>query len=669
MQSVSGSTTPPVTWRPTDDQAAHSRLACFLRWVRENRGVQVTTYREAWDWSVKDLSGFWDAVREYFEVIGVGFESPALTKSTMPGTEWYPHARLNFAENVLRHASTPALADAAAIIDLTEDNEETRLSWRELSDQVAALAEVLREFGVRPGDCVGAILPNIPEAIVALLATAAVGAVWTVSSPELSPRAALDRMTQVKPKVLIGAESYRFGGRDIDCTDRLEQVQAELPWVLQTILVSRSGRSEHASRGWTDFSSLAAGHAEPRYERVAFDHPLWVLFSSGTTGLPKGVVHGHGGIMLESLKCGALNNDVGPGDIYYVAANTSWMVWNLLVSNMACGAAVVTYAGSPIYPKVDRQFEILARTTATQFATGAAYLTRVQQEGCVPGEEWDLRSLAQILSTGSPLPDSTWAWVHESVKADVHLGSSSGGTEICSAFAGSNPLEPVHLGELQGPALGVAVESWNDAGERVVGEVGELVIKHPMPSMPLRFLNDDDGSRYRDAYFTQFPGVWTHGDWVTETPHGGFVIHGRSDATLNRSGVRFGSGDIYSALEDVAEVVDALVVGVEHGNGNYDMPLFVVLAHGHELDEALRERIRTSIRRNASPRHVPDEIIEAPGVPMTHTGKKAEVPVKKLLRGISPAAAVSRGSLADPDVVDWYVAYARQRVSGRATAS
>ncbi|CAA0120094.1 Acetyl-coenzyme A synthetase [Mycolicibacterium vanbaalenii] len=622
------------------------------------------TYRQAWHWSVSEPSDFWAAVREYFDVIGDDLDGPALAVDTMPGAVWFPGARLNFAENVLRHASTPSIADRPAIITLTEANEETQISWRELEARVAAVAGAFRDLGIGPGDSVAAVLPNIPEAIVALLATAAVGALWTISSPELSERATLDRLSQVKPKLLIGAAAYRFGGRDIQCRTALDGLRSLLPSVQLAVLVG-GDPTDVAGPGssWIDFRSLTAHVVPTRYERVAFEHPLWVLFTSGTTGLPKGVVHGHGGITLEALKSGALNHDIGVDDICYVAANTSWMVWNVLLCNMACGASVVTYSGSPIYPGVDRQFEILARTRATKFATGAAYLTRVQQQMTTPPKDtWDLSALTQILSTGSPLPASTWEWVHENVKRRVQLGSSSGGTEICSSFIGLNPLDPVYLGELQGPALGAAVESWNPLGEPVVGEVGEMVIRRPMPSMPIRFL-DDDGTRYRAAYFEQFPGVWTHGDWITETSRNGFIVHGRSDATLNRAGVRFGSSDIYNALDDVPEVLDALVVGVESATaGGYYMPLFVVLAPDQDLDDSLRERIRTTIRRHASPRHIPDEIIQVPAVPVTHTGKKAEVPVKRILQtppGLT--ASVSRNSLADPDAVDWYIAFSRRR--------
>lgn len=664
-------TDPPVTWRPTAEQQQHCRLAGFMQWVGQHRGIALADYRQVWRWSVDDVSGFWDAVGEYSGVIGTGFNGPALDTERMPGAIWYPNAHMNFGENLLQHALTPACADTAAIRSITEDNRVRSMTWRQLHSQVASLATALRALGVQPGERVAAVLPNIPEAIVGLLATASLGAIWTINSPELSVTATLDRLDQVQPVVLIGASRYQFNGKDVDCRAQLETLPDRLPSLRHTIVVNDPDEADTASsaRELLDFAALVNDDAEAAYAPVPFDHPLWILFSSGTTGKPKGIVHGHGGMTLEALKFYGLNHDVGIGDVYYVGANTSWMVWNTLAYNLMCGASVVTYAGSPTYGRADRQFDIIARTGTTVFATGAAYLSLVQSAQLSPQRDWDLSQLRSIMSTGSPLPDSTWQWVHEHVKADVHLGSDSGGTEICSAFIGSNPLEPVHLGRLQGPELGVAVQAWDDSGARVIGEVGEMVITRPLPSMPVALWNDPDGARYSAAYFERFPGVWTHGDWITETPEGEFIVHGRSDATLNRGGVRLGSSDIYAALESVPEVLDALVVGAEEPDGGYYMPLFVVLAHGAELTDELATRIKATIRQHSSPRHVPDEIIAAPAVPLTHTLKKAEVPVKKLFAGHDPATAIAKGALTNPDTIDFYIEQARRRRSMRASAA
>jgi acetoacetyl-CoA synthetase len=650
-----------VTWQPTSEQRQQTRIWDFLSWVEATRSVHLADYRELWRWSVDDLSGFWDAVREYFDVVGEGFDGPALTEERMPGAVWYPGARLNFAENVLRYADSPGFCDTTAVLTIREDDSTSELTWHELRDRVASLAGRLRGLGVEPGDRVAAVLPNLPEAIIGLLATASIGAIWSINSPDLSATATLERLRQLEPTVLIGVDGYRFNGKDIDRVDYLAEVEAGLPFLAHTILVRNPDRahsattSENARAGRLDFSALVTDTVEPRYERVPFDHPLWVLFSSGTTGAPKGIVHGHGGITLEALKGTALNQNMGAGNRYYVAANTSWMVWNTLVNNLMSGASVVTYSGSPLFGSPDRQFDIIARTGTTMFATGAAYLSLVEKSGLEPGRTHDLSALASVMSTGSPLPGSTWRWVHDHVKHDVHLGSDSGGTDICSGFIGSNPLEPVHVGEIQGPLLGVAVEAWSESGRRVVGEVGEMVITRPMPSMPVFFWGDDDGSRYLGSYFEKFPGIWAQGDWITETMDGAFVVHGRSDATLNRAGVRLGSADIYAALQHIPDVRESLVIGLEQPDGAYYMPLFVVLADGCQLSEELEKRIRATIRDLASARHVPDDVILAPAIPVTHAQKKIEVPLKKLFSGHSPDTAINRGSLANPESIDWFV--------------
>ncbi|KHK96612.1 acetoacetyl-CoA synthetase [Microbacterium mangrovi] len=652
-----------VTWRP--DPARATRMGAFIdaaadRGAPFGRGMR--DYRTLWEWSVSDVSGFWDAVRVHFDVLGDGFSGPALAVERMPGAVWYPDARVNFAENVLRPARDPQRRDEPAIIDIAEDDASTSLSWRELESWVAVVAARLADAGIRPGDRVAAVLPNVPEAIVGLLAAAAVGAVWSICSPDLAPDAVVARLAQLEPRVLIAFAGYTFNGKWFDRHDQLRTIVEGMPSVEQLIVLESGTDAPVPTRAHetASFPERPRDHvgAVPEYRRIPFDHPLWVLFSSGTTGIPKGIVHGHGGILLEALKGTGLCQDMGPGDTYYVAANTSWMVWNTLVTNLASGATVVTYAGSPTFGHPARQFEIIERAGVTMFGVGAAYLALVEKSGAVPREQWDLCRLRSILSTGSPLPPSTWRWVHDAVKSDVHLGSDSGGTDICSGFVGSNPLSPVHLGESQGPLLGVAVEAWSPDGTRVRGEVGEMVIRRPMPSMPLFLWNDESGTRYRDSYFATFPGVWAQGDWITETARGGFVVHGRSDATLNRHGVRLGTADIYAALQDMPEVADSLVLGIEGPDGAYWMPLFVALAGDTALDADLRDRIASTIRARTSARHVPDEIIACPAIPLTHAGKRIEVPLKKLFTGRALDLRAVRGTLANAEALDWFCDFA-----------
>ncbi|WP_104089798.1 acetoacetate--CoA ligase [Arthrobacter sp. GMC3] len=637
-----------ILWEPTEAEKTTSKMAGFFDYVGSSRGTTLTDYRAGWHWSVESPNEFWDALREFFDVIGDGFGGPALAEDRMPGAVWYPQARLNFAENLLRHADGP-FGDQAAIVDLNEDGFTREISWRELRSHVASLSAELRSLGIIAGDRVAAVLPNIPEAIIGLLATASIGATWCVCSPDLAPKAVLSRLQQLAPRILIGSYGYAFNGRFFDRRAHLAEVLSGLPSVEHTIVVS-SGTVE----GALSFDGLLRNSAEPQFARVPFDHPLWVLFTSGTTGTPKGIVHGHGGMTLEALKLCGLHFGLGPSDRYYVAANTSWMVWNTLLFNLMAGASVVTYAGSPLYPRIDRQFQILAQTRATMFGSGAAYLRLVQDAGLSPGLDHDLGALHTLMSTGSTLPDATALWIGSDIGARIHLGDSSGGTDICSAFIGPNPLQAVRLGRMQGPLLGVALAVFNEQGSPVLDEVGELVITAPMPAMPVAFWNDPSGARYHEAYFEHFDGVWTHGDWVLESADGSFEVQGRSDATLNRAGVRLGSAEIYSALQGLHGIRDSLVLGIELPDGGYYLPLFVVLDPGRELDELLEQQIIAVIREHASPRHVPDAVIPAPAIPVTHAGKKVEVPLKRLFAGGDPGK-VDRGALANPDALDWFV--------------
>ena len=644
-------------WSPTADWIAGTRLTHYLSWLARERGQAFASYQDLWHWSVTDLAAFWTSIWDYFGVIASAPGRTPLAGAAMPGAQWFPGAQLNWAQNLLR----PREDEGVAIIAIGEDGEQDELSWAELRAQVASLAAGLREMGVRPGDRVAAYLPNSPETVVALLATASIGAIWACCAPDFSGSAAADRLGPLRPRVLFTVDGYRFGGRVISREAQTRELIARLPSVEHVVQVQRLGGERPAATDAVPFPQLAGDTDVPlEFEQVPFGHPLWVLFSSGTTGAPKGIVHSHGGILLESLKANALHYDIRPGDRVFIAASTAWVVWNMLVDSMCTGATIITYDGSPLYPDPGRLLEIAARTRATRFGTGAAYLSACHRAGLRPSAAHDFGALRTIMSTGSALSAETWRWVYDQVKADVMLGSDSGGTDVATGFIGSNPLLPVRVGECQSACLGVLAQAWDEAGEPVTGQVGELVIAAPMPSMPVYFTDDPDGAKYHDAYFSVFPGAWRHGDWVTQTPNGAFVVHGRSDATINRGGVRMGSAEIYAAVAGCPGVTDSLVVGVELTGGGYYLPMFVTLAPGVELDDELRAEIGARIRSGASPRHVPDEIIAVPGIPLTRTGKKLEIAVKRLLQGTVDPARLPLGGMQDPGVMQWYVDFADQ---------
>jgi acetoacetyl-CoA synthetase len=649
-----------LLWAPSSERMRATRIVAYQEWLRRERDLDFGDYAALWHWSVTDLDAFWRSIWDHFGVLASAPPTAVLAEPRMPGARWFPGARLNWAENLLRHAT----AQRPAVVALGEDHAPAETSWEELTARVSSLAAELRRLGVRPGDRIAAYLPNIAETVVALLATASVGAVWACCAPDFGTKGVIDRFRQIEPAVLIAVDGYRFGGRDVDRMDVVAQLRDQLPTVQHTIVVRHRHPDRELPEEVLPFEDLVSRMAEPVYEQVAFDHPLWILYSSGTTGLPKGIVHSHGGILLEHLKTHALHFDTGQRDRVFIYASTAWMVWNILVTALAVGATIITYDGSPALPEPDALFGICATQRATRFGTGAAYLSLCEKAGARPGERRDLSALRSVMSTGSPLPESTWRWVYHAVKSDVHLGSDCGGTDVCTAFIGTNPLLPVYTGELQAPYLGVRIEAWSEAGEPVVGQVGEMVITAPMPSMPVRFWNDPDGARYREAYFGTFPGVWRHGDWMTVTGHGTYVVHGRSDSTINRGGVRMGSADIYAAVEALPEVTTSLVIGAELPDGDYYMPLFVVLAPGAALDDDLIGRLRSTIRGQVSPRHVPDDIVAAAAVPVTVTGKKLEVPIKRLLQGVAEDKAINRATVANPEVLDWYADFAarfRQR--------
>ena len=633
-----------------------------MAWLATERDIHLDGPDELWRWSVDQLEDFWAAIFDCFQVISPTPYEQVLVRRVMPGATWFPGATLNYAEHVFRNA-TP---DRPAFVAVDETHVPRDWSWADLERDVAALAATLRAAGVMRGDRICGYLPNIAEALLALLATTSIGAVWSVCAPDFGLTGAVDRFRQLAPKVLIGVDGYRFGGRDHSRRAELAALRSALDSVVLTIRIPGSGKTA-AVPGVIDWSEAVSVPGELSFEHVPFDHPLWVLFSSGTTGLPKGIVHGHGGIVLEHLKATALGLDLRRGDRFYCYSSTSWMVWNSSIGTMLHGCIPILYNGSPSHPDVLGNWRVAAATGAQAFGTGAAYLTACGKAGARPTDQLDLSRLRLVVSTGSTLPKSAWRWVHDVLGDRVRLDSSSGGTGVCSGFVGGNALKPETVGELAGPYLGVRAEAWDAAGRAVTEELGELVITEPMPSMPIRFWDDEDGSRYRDSYFTTYPGVWRHGDWVRVTGRGPLVIAGRSDSTLNKAGVRMGSSDIYAVVDRLPGVADSLVVGVELPDGEYFMPLFVVPARGRNLDDGLLEEIVSAVRTQLSPRHVPDEVITAPAVPRTLTGKKHEVPVKRILGGASIQDAVNAGSVDRPEMLAWYAELARQRRLDRRT--
>jgi acetoacetyl-CoA synthetase len=621
-------------WQPTERDIADARVTDFTRFVQRRTGESITDYKSLWQWSVDDQAAFWGALWEYFE-LGAPPDR-VLDNAQMPGARWFPGVRVNYVDQIVRNARS----DRPAIVHVSEDGQVTELSWHELLGRTAAFAQTLRSHGVTAGDRVVGYLPNIPEAVIAFLATASIGAIWSACGQDYSAKAALDRLGQLEPVVLVTADGYRYGGKSHDKRGDVATLQAGLPTLRATVL----GSELTAEVDPNDLETVP----------VDFDHPLWILFSSGTTGLPKGIMHGHGGVVLEHLKALALQSDIGTDDTFFWYTSPSWMMWNFQVAGLLVGATIVCYDGSPSYPRPDALWDIASRVGATVLGTSPGYVLGCAKAGAVPRTEHDLSALRTVGITGSSLPPSSSLWLRDNIGEHVQVASISGGTDVVSAFIGGVRTVPVWPGELSAPFLGVAMDAWDEAGKPVRGEVGELVITKPMPSMPVAFWNDADGSRYRSAYFEMFPGVWRHGDWITITDHGSVIVHGRSDSTLNRHGIRMGSADIYQAVERLPEIAEALVIGAEQPDGGYWMPLFVVLADDAELTDELRDRIKHTIRDEVSPRHVPDEIIVAPGVPHTRTGKKLEVPIKKLFQGADPAKVVEKSAVDDPALLDWY---------------
>jgi acetoacetyl-CoA synthetase len=635
---------PEILWTPSAGRVERATLTRYQHWLEESLGLQFDTYEELWRWSVQDLEGFWSSIADFCHV---HFDVPGarvLASHDMPGAEWYFGSRLNYAE----HAFRGKRDEDVAIRHASELRELEEWTWGRLRSEVAAIAAGLRDLGVGPGDRVAAYMPNIAETVAAFFACASIGAVWSSAAPEFGSRSVVDRFAQIEPKVMLTIDGYRYGGKDYDRSEAVERIASEIPSLERVVRLGYLDGS-----GWEE-GFLGEG-AELAFESVPFDHPLWVLYSSGTTGLPKPIVHGQGGMLLEHLKQMHLHLDAQPDDRVFWFSTTGWMMWNFLVGVLLTDASIVLFDGNPGYPDLGMLWDLAERTRMTTFGTSAAFIAACMKDGVqLPGGR-DLSALAAVGSTGSPLSPEGFRWIYDQLGEDTWLFSTSGGTDMCTAFVGGVPTRPVYLGELQARMLGASVEAWSPDGESLVEEVGELVITKPMPSMPIYFWGDESGERYRDSYFSMWPGIWRHGDWIKITDRGTAVIYGRSDSTINRGGVRMGTSEIYRATLAVPEVTDALVVDLPREGTDGWMPLFVVLREGSSLTADVVGRIRQQIREDCSPRHVPDDIRQIAEVPRTLSGKVLEVPVKRILMGTPADEAASRESLANPAALDYFV--------------
>jgi acetoacetyl-CoA synthetase len=658
-----------LLWQASAERLKRTNITRYMDWLAE-RGRRFEGYQDLWDWSVGDLPGFWNSIWDYFDIISEGERNEVLTADPMPRARWFPGTRLNYAEHVLRDEESGD-PDRPMLHHSSELREMAKMSWREVAGAVRRLATKMRAMGVGKGDRVVAYMPNIPETAIAMLATTAIGATWSSAAPEFGAQTVIDRFGQIAPKLVFAANGYRYGGRDYDRIGELKAILPHLSEAHYLVMLDYHPAAEKAptfagkTLTWDDMlAGPAVAREEFHYERVDSGHPLWILFSSGTTGLPKPIVQGHHGIVLEHYKSAAFHFEIGNGGALFFYSTTGWMVWNTLMWGPLMNGRAVLYDGHPSHPDARLLWRIASQTSTTVLGISPTYIQIVRQQGIEPGKEFDLDSLESVMLVGSPSTPEVFAWVHDAVKPDVWASSQSGGTEFCSGILAGSPLLPTRAGEIQAPGLGTEARAFDAAGNIILDEVGELVILKPMPSMPLFFWGDEDFARYTESYFEEYPGSWRHGDRVKFNTHGGIFVLGRSDATLNRFGVRIGSAEIYRTMETFPEIADSLAICIEEAAGAYYMPLFVKMAEDYVLDDKLKAQITKRLRIDRSPRHVPDEIIAAPDIPATLTGKKMEVPVRKLLMGEPATKVASKDAMRNPAALEWFADFAAARRGG-----
>ena len=660
-----------LLWQPSPSVKENARLTHYMNWLKTNHNHHFTDYTQLWQWSVTEIGPFWQSIWDYFNIKASKTAESPLTNPTMPGATWFPGARLNYAENIFAQMTEKR----PMLLYQAENHPLTEISWQTIYHQVHALQQALRQMGVKRGDRVVAYLPNIPEAIVGVLATASLGAIWSSCSPDFGSRSVLDRFSQIEPKLLLAVDGYTYGGKPFDRRPIVAELQAKLPTLENTILIpllndelgimkdEKSHIPLQNTTLWPDILAASQNGGELTFEQLPFDHPLWVLYSSGTTGLPKPIVHGHGGVLLEHIKSTAFHNDLGPNDRFFWYTSTGWMMWNYLLGSLLTGCTIILYNGSPGTPSLDVLWHLAEQSGMTYFGLSPAFVTACMKAHLNPSANHNLRQLRGIGSTGAPLSVDHFQWIYNHVHANLALESLSGGTDLCTAFVGGCRLQPIYAGQIQGPSLGAKVQAFNNSGQPVINQVGELVITAPMPSMPLYFWNDPDHIRYRASYFEMYPGIWRHGDWIKFNERGNCVIYGRSDSTINRKGIRMGTSEIYRVVEALPEVLDSLVVDLEMLNRDSYMPMFVRLRPDVALTDALKQKINQKLRTDISPRHVPDDIFAVTQIPYTLSGKKMEIPIRRILLGHDVEKAANPGAMRNPESIQYFVELSQKLAS------